>query len=84
MDELVALSQELPGRVSDRDFHRIADRMGEVHQFEAALALIDSAKANFPSAGHLEALRLRLEDEQAALTPHVSTDWIGFGVCPPY
>ena len=69
-DDLIALAQANPGKVTERDFARIADRMGSAQKFTEAVALLAEGKAQFPDSPTLDKLgdRMRTEAESAGAT----------------
>jgi tetratricopeptide (TPR) repeat protein len=63
VDELIELAGAMPGKVSDRDYNRIAGRMGDAGHFEQAIALLAKGKEEYPESAHLDKLGNRLADE---------------------
>ncbi|HGY92172.1 MAG TPA: hypothetical protein ENK43_13465 [Planctomycetes bacterium] len=61
-DDLIALAAALPGKVSDRDFNRIASRMGDAGLFSEAIALLAKAEELFPDSEHLKKLGAKLAE----------------------
>lgn len=64
-DDLVALSKEFPGEVTDKDFNRIANRMGDAGKYAEAIALLDVADDAYPDSEHLKKLGARLAEDAA-------------------
>ena len=62
-DELIALSAALPGQVTDKDFNRIANRMGDAGKYAEAIALLDVADDAYPDSEHLKKLGARLAED---------------------
>ena len=62
-DELIELAGAMPGKVSDRDYNRIAGRMGDAGHFTEAIALLEKGKEEYPDSAHLDKLGNRLADE---------------------
>ena len=60
-DALIALHAAQPGKVSDRDFNRIAGKMGS--DIGSAVKVLDVAKASYPDSEHLDKLGERLATE---------------------
>jgi len=61
--DLIALSEAMPGEVSDRDFNRIAGRMGDAGKFSEAIELLAKGKEQYPESAHLDKLGARLAED---------------------
>jgi len=58
--DFLALSEALPDSVSDRDFSRVAGRLGDAGHFKDAVALLEKGKAAHPDSTALDALGKQL------------------------
>lgn len=65
-DDLIALSREMPGKVTDGDFNRIANLMGSAKQFDAAIAVLAEGKTAYPESAHLDKLGEQLRKQAEA------------------
>lgn len=61
--DFLALSAALPTQVTDRDFSRIAGRLGDAGYFQSAIALLEAGKQSHPDSTYLDALGMKLAEQ---------------------
>ena len=61
--EFLAFAESHPDQLTDRDYNRIAGRLGDAGNLEEAIALLEAGKAAYPESTHLDALGARLVEQ---------------------